>query len=62
VDRVYFGCGAADAARAGFDDAFLYEEFRREPSERRLPVIAIPTENAWESFEAWSKSRDKVLY
>src|SRR3974377_515316 len=27
LDAIYYGPSAADAARAGFDDAFLYEEF-----------------------------------
>ena len=31
LDAVYFGAGAEDAARAGFDDAYLYEEFRKSP-------------------------------
>ena len=26
IDAIYYGARAADAARAGFDDAFLYEE------------------------------------
>jgi tRNA(Arg) A34 adenosine deaminase TadA len=29
VEAVYYGASAADAARAGFDDAFLYGEFRK---------------------------------
>ena len=29
LDAVYYGASAADAARAGFDDAFLYAEFRK---------------------------------
>src|SRR5882762_3601177 len=30
LDRIYYACSAEDAARAGFDDAFLYAEFRKE--------------------------------
>src|ERR1035438_9632571 len=30
IDAIYFGASSADAARAGFDDAFLYEEFRKD--------------------------------
>ena len=31
LDAIFYGAKAADAAHAGFDDAFLYEEFRKEP-------------------------------
>src|SRR5580658_1625003 len=30
LDAIYYGCSAADAARAGFDDAFLYDEFGKD--------------------------------
>ena len=33
LDAIYYGAGAADAARAGFDDAFLYAEFRKDPAD-----------------------------
>jgi guanine deaminase len=36
LDAVYYGASAADAARAGFDDAFLYEELRKDNTRRKL--------------------------
>src|ERR1019366_8751043 len=36
-DRVYFAATASDAADAGFDDSFIYEELKRKHSERRIP-------------------------
>ncbi len=41
VDAVYYGAGAADAARAGFDDAFLYEEFHKDRAARSLPTTQL---------------------
>ncbi|HET7103681.1 MAG TPA: nucleoside deaminase, partial [Terracidiphilus sp.] len=32
LDAVYYGASAADAARAGFDDEFLYGELRKQQS------------------------------
>jgi guanine deaminase len=29
VPAIYYGCNAADAAKAGFDDAFLYDEMKK---------------------------------
>ena len=62
LDAIYYGCSAADAARAGFDDAFLYSEFRRPQSERFLPATQLLSEEAWASFAAWIASPDKIEY
>lgn len=62
LDAIYFGCRAEDAARAGFDDAFLYAEFRKERPERSLPCVGLPDQDAWESFAAWIAAPNKVAY
>ncbi len=62
IDRIYYGASSADAARAGFDDAFLYDEFRKEQPARRLPATQLLNDEAWESFAAWIASENKVEY
>ena len=62
IDRIYFGASAADAARAGFDDAFLYDEMRKDRSTRTLPATQLLGEEAWSSFAAWIASPKKVEY
>ena len=62
LQAVYYGASAADAARAGFDDAFLYEEFRREPAARVMPARQILSDEAWSSFAAWLASPSKIEY
>src|ERR1700739_2957981 len=62
LDAVYFGAGAEDAAKAGFDDAFLYEEFRKQPSDRELPARQFLRDEAWSSFAAWIASPNKIDY
>jgi tRNA(Arg) A34 adenosine deaminase TadA len=62
LEAVYYGCSAADAARAGFDDAFLYEEFRKDPAARALPATQLLAEEAWSSFAAWIASPNKIEY
>jgi guanine deaminase len=62
VDAVYYGACAADAARAGFDDAFLYDEMRKEPAGRKLPSTQLLGAEAWASFAAWMASPNKVEY
>jgi tRNA(Arg) A34 adenosine deaminase TadA len=62
LDAVYYGSSAADAARAGFDDAYLYEEFRKSSAARKLPVTQLLSDEAWASFAAWIASTSKVEY
>lgn len=62
LDAIYYGASAVDAARAGFDDAFLYEEFRKDQRERTLPATQLLGDEAWASFAAWIDSANKVDY
>jgi|SRR6516225_3896834 tRNA(Arg) A34 adenosine deaminase TadA len=62
LEAVFYGCSAADASRAGFDDAFLYEEFRKDPSARSLPTTQMLPDEAWASFAAWIASPNKTKY
>jgi guanine deaminase len=62
IDAIYYGSSAADAARAGFDDAFLYDEFRKGQTARTLRTTQLLSDEAWDSFAAWIASTDKVDY
>jgi tRNA(Arg) A34 adenosine deaminase TadA len=62
LDAIYYGCCATDAARAGFDDAFLYAEFRKDQPARSLPSKQLLGDEAWASFAAWNASPNKVDY
>jgi guanine deaminase len=62
VDAVYYGACAADAARAGFDDAFLYEEIRKTAGQRKLRSTQLLGDEAWASFAAWIASPNKIEY
>jgi guanine deaminase len=62
LDAVCFGCSATDAARAGFDDAFLYEELRKDISQRSVPATQLLRDEAWAPLAAWIASPAKILY
>jgi len=62
LDAIYFGACAADAARAGFDDAFLYDEMKKPSAERTLPATQLLGDEAWASFAAWINSPKRVDY
>ena len=41
LDRSFYGAGAEDAAKAGFDDAYLYEEFRKASGRALIAGSAV---------------------
>jgi len=59
---IFYGNTAADAAQAGFDDAFLYGEIQKPLQERRIPTINLMREKAISSFEAWRASASRIDY
>jgi tRNA(Arg) A34 adenosine deaminase TadA len=62
LDAVFYAASAEDAAKAGFDDEFLYSEFRKDPADRLLPEAQYLREEAWASFAAWTASTRKIPY
>lgn len=62
IDAIYYGANAADAAKAGFDDAFLYDEMRKQHAERTIPSVQLLRDEAWASFKAWIESPGKIEY
>lgn len=62
IDRIYYGASAADATRAGFDDAAFYAEFRKAPGARLVPATQLLGDEAWASFAAWMASASRIDY
>ena len=62
LEAIYYGCGQQDAAKAGFDDAFLYDEFRKSSEARSIPSIQLLPTEAWEAFATWIAVPTKVDY
>ena len=62
LEAIYYGCGQQEAAKAGFDDAFLYEEIRKEMPYRSIPSIQLLHEEAWEAFATWIAQPAKIDY
>ena len=62
IDGLNYGASAADAARAGFDDAFIYQEIRKNNAERKLPATQLLSDESWASFDAWIASPNKTAY
>ena len=62
LNTVYFGGRASDAAAAGFDDAFIYQEIPKGPRERAIPFVPLMREDALAAFAAWKAKPDRVEY
>jgi guanine deaminase len=62
LDALYYGSSQLDAAKAGFDDAFLYEELRKTAVQRSIPCSQLLQQEAWEAFATWIALPTKVDY
>ena len=60
--RIYYGNVAADAAKAGFDDSFIYREIAHPMAERSIPMVQMMPEQARAAFRAWQEKPDKARY
>ena len=61
-DRVFYANTRHEAAEAGFDDAFIYEEINVPPTERKITMIHTPDPDAMQVFRDWIIKPDKTPY
>jgi tRNA(Arg) A34 adenosine deaminase TadA len=61
-NRVFFGAWANDAARAGFDDEFIYTEIDTPREYRAIPFVPLMREEALACFKAWIEKSDRAAY
>lgn len=61
-DRVVFAASRHDAARAGFDDAFIYDEIGLDTAARRLPFEHVAVDGLLGPFEAWDAHAARIRY
>jgi len=61
-DRIFYAGTAADAASAGFDDAFIYEELKRAHGARRIPMTQLLRDESLTIFTTWKNLENKTQY
>jgi guanine deaminase len=62
ISRIVYGNTRDEAAAIGFDDAFIYDEMPKAPSQRAIRMEHRPTADASAAFAAWMAKADKITY
>ena len=60
--RVYYANSKEDAAAINFDDSFIYREIALPHEDKKIPLIALPDEEALKVFRQWKEMNNKKLY
>lgn len=63
AEKIFIACNRNDAANAGFDDAFIYDELSREDfASRKVPTAMLMRDEGLTVFKSWVENPDKTAY
>lgn len=62
LDRVYYAADQQDAAKIGFDDAYIYRELDKPIDGRNLKLVQLEQEAARSVFHKWDLLENKPSY
>ena len=62
LDRVFYACNREDAANAGFDDSFIYNEIPKSPDQRNIAMLKLELADAQKPFLTWNQQANKLHY
>lgn len=62
MDKLFYAATKDDAAKANFDDSFIYKEFALPKEDRSIPSVQMMREDAVKVFEEWINEENKVPY
>jgi tRNA(Arg) A34 adenosine deaminase TadA len=62
ISRVVYAATSADAAQAGFDDAFIASELCKPYPQRSIKIQQCDCPNKTQSFELWEQKKNKLRY
>ncbi len=60
--RIVYGAFHSDAAGAGFDDQFIYEELDKPREARKIPMKQLLREEANAVFQEWEALEKRIPY
>ncbi len=59
---VYYTNTLAQAANMGFDDRYIYNEFKKVNSKRKYSLQKIALKDESQAFKVWNKKKNKKIY
>jgi guanine deaminase len=62
ISKIYYANTREDAAAAGFDDSFFYDQLALAAGERKIPMVQLMRDEALAAFHEWERSPNKVRY
>ena len=62
IDRIYYGFSVQDAADAGFDDRFIFDELIKPADRRRIPERQILRDEAFRVLKEYAADPNRVKY
>jgi guanine deaminase len=62
LDRIFYAATREDAALAGFDDSYIYEQIAIHPLNRSIPAHPLLTDEASLPFDHWRNQENKIPY
>jgi guanine deaminase len=60
--RVFFAATHEQAAAAGFDDSFIYQQIAVPHAEKTIPMIHVTDESGDRPFQEWAGKADRLRY
>jgi guanine deaminase len=62
IEKITYGADHNDAAAIGFDDALIYKELQKKPSDRKITMVQMLRNEALAGFQLWNEMEDKIRY
>jgi len=64
IPTIYYGNTKLDAKNIGFDDAFIYEELKKDQKDKSIQMIHLEESKEYskKAFDEWLKKEDKIKY
>jgi tRNA(Arg) A34 adenosine deaminase TadA len=59
---IYYSATHKDAAAAGFDDSFIYQQTRMRAEDRAIPMRRLLVGESSRPFQAWLHNRQRIPY
>ncbi|PLX11761.1 MAG: tRNA-specific adenosine deaminase [Marinilabiliales bacterium] len=62
IGKLYYAGTKDDAAKAEFDDSYIYKEFELPKDQRAIPSVQMMRDKAVKVFQNWIDSENKIPY